>query len=312
MIRGIILLIVAPGLFVGAAITIFGLLAPLIPPFEMINHFRPFILGGFIVLLLLVLPLRRGRWLIPVSAFAMLNGALFVLPIIFQATPAPAAQPSAAAMKIVSFNIWVGNRSHDEIEAFLRRENADVVLLQEIEAESAKALLPRLRDLYPHQLSCAERRGCRLALLSRTPWSEADRIDLSYDNPALIWARFGDGAGSYRIAGLHSAWPFLAHVQKQHMDWLTAWRRNVDEPLLIAGDFNLTPFSWNLTRFTWNTGLKRYSTFQRSWPGHRYAPVFLIDHIFSTDGFRPIDVHTGPASGSDHLPVIATVFRSAG
>ena len=110
---------------------------------------------------------------------------------------------------------------------------------------------------------------------------------------------------------MHHAWPLHAYAQANHTEWLIAWRQSVTEPLLIAGDFNLTPFSWKLSKFAWKTGLRRYSTYQRSWPGHLYAPAFLIDHVFSTDTFRPLDVRTGPALGSDHLPIIATVVREA-
>ena len=114
------------------------------------------------------------------------------------------------------------------------------------------------------------------------------------------------------MAGIHSAWPFHPYAQASHTDWLIAWRRSITEPLLIAGDFNLTPFSWKLSKFSWQTGLKRYSTYTRSWPGHRYAPAFLIDHMFSDDTFRPLDVRVGPPLGSDHLPIIATVLHQAG
>ncbi len=311
MIRGIFLLVVCLGLVIGAGVTLLGLLAPISPSFEIANHFRPFTLGGFVVLLAIAMIFRLRRWLIPVAGFALLNGALFVLPVTFQATVASTAETSSAAMKVVSFNIWVGNRPLGEIENFLRKENADVVLLQEIDAEHAADLLPKLKDVYPHQLSCAHARACQLAMLSRTPWSHAEFLKGSVENPAMIWARYGSGDDTYRIASLHHAWPFQAYAQVNHTDWLIQWSYGVTEPLLIAGDFNLTPFSWKLSKFAWMTGLKRYSTYQRNWPGHRYAPAFLIDHVFSTNAFKPIDVRTGPALGSDHLPIIATVVREA-
>lgn len=309
MLRGLGFLVVILGLLVGAAITLIGLLAPLAPDLEIVNHFRPFTLGGFVALFAVAAAFRLRRFLIPVSAFAVLNGVLFVVPLTFQATQASTPSTSSAAMKVISFNMWRGNQDLADIEKFLRDQGADVVLLQEVSGTHAEALLPALADLYPHQLSCADTSHCGLALLSRTEWAEAHTVAGTMDNPALIWARFGTSDRPYRIAGLHHAWPFQAHAQAKHTDWLIAWRRSVSEPLLIAGDFNLTPFSWKLSKFAWKTGLKRYSTYQRSWPGHRYTPAFLIDHIFSSDAFRPLDVKVGPALGSDHLPIIATVLR---
>lgn len=307
MIRSIGLFTVVLGLFVGGALTFSGLLAPLFPTLEMINHFRPFILYGFVILLFVSLVLRLLRWLVFIALFVALNAILFVLPITFQASAATPVDRAAPSLKVISFNMWVGNRTLDDIERFLRDERADVVLLQEIDAKHAATLLPKLADLYPHQLSCATSSSCLLALLSRRPWTQADFLNRGLQNPPMIWARFGTGDESYRIASLHQAWPYQATAQVNNIDWLIAWRQRVTEPLLIAGDFNLTPFSWKLTKFSWETGLKRFSTYQHSWPGHRYAPIFLIDHMFSSDTIRPLDVHTGPSLGSDHLPVVATV-----
>lgn len=307
MVRGVIALVLILGLVTGASITLIGLLAPFAPSLEIVNHFRPFILGGFIALVFLALMFRMRRWLIPVVGFAALNTILLLAPVAFQASQASPAITPAATLKIISFNIWVGNRPLSDIEKFLRKENADVVLLQEISSKHAANLLPLLKDIYPHQMSCAKQRACDLAMLSRTPWTDARIVEGGVQNPALIWARFSEGAQTYRIASLHNAWPFHPYAQANHTDWLINWRKGVSEPLLIAGDFNLTPFSWKLSKFAWETGLKRYSTFQRSWPSHRYAPVFLIDHMFSTAAFRPIDVRVGPSLGSDHLPIIASV-----
>lgn len=311
MIRGFFLVILGIGFAVGAGITVLGLLAPVAPSFEITNHFRPFTAAGFLVLLAAVWLVRARALMVPVLCFAVVNITLFLVPLSFKASEASPTLAGARTFKLISFNMWVGDRPLDDVAAFLNAEDADVVVLQEFNAAHAKRLLPRLKELYPHQLSCADDRSCLMALLSKTPWTDADFIKHSRSNPALVWARFGEGQAAYRIATLHNAWPFQASAQANHTDWLIEWRKSISEPLLMAGDFNLTPFSWKLSKFAWKTGLKRYATYQRTWPGHRYAPAFLIDNIFSTDAFRPIEVRTGPALQSDHLPLIARIaYRS--
>ncbi|MGI9412197.1 MAG: endonuclease/exonuclease/phosphatase family protein [Hyphomicrobiales bacterium] len=313
MFRGLFLVILGICFAVGAGITVLGLLAPFAPSFEITNHFRPFTVAGFLVLLVAVWLFRARSLMLPVLGFAVVNVALFLLPLSFKASEASSSLAGSRTIKLISFNMWVGDRPLDDIAGFLRAEDADVVLLQEFHAGHAKRLLPGLKDLYPHQLSCAQDRSCLMALLSKTPWTEAAFVKHSTANPALIWARFGTGPRAYRIATLHNAWPFQSDAQALHTDWLIDWRRSVTEQLLIAGDFNLTPFSWKLSKFAWKTGLRRYATYQRTWPGHRYAPAFLIDNIFSTDAFRPIEVRTGPALRSDHLPLIARIaYRAPG
>jgi len=311
MVRGFILVILAIGFAAGAGITVLGLLAPFFPSFEITNHFRPFTAGGFLVLLAAVWLIKARSLFAPVLCFSVVNIALFLLPLSFKASEASPTLTGARTFKLISFNMWVGDRPLDDVAAFLSKEDADVVVLQEFNSSHAKRLLPGLKELYPHQLSCADDRSCLMALLSKTPWTDADFINHSRSNPALVWARFGEGSAAYRIATLHNAWPFQASAQATHTDWLIEWRKSITEPLLMAGDFNLTPFSWKLSKFAWKTGLKHYATYHRTWPGHRYAPVFLIDNIFSTDAFRPIEVRTGPALQSDHLPLIARIaYRS--
>lgn len=307
MVRGFFLVILGIAFAVGAGITLLGLLAPLAPSFEITNHFRPFTLGGFLVLLAAVWLFRARSLMLPVLCFAIVNVALFLLPLSFKASEASPTLAGAKTFKLISFNMWIGDRPLDDVARFLRAEDADVVLLQEFNSSHAKRLLPGLKEAYPHQLSCAEDRSCLMALLSKKPWSDAAFVKHSTSNPALIWARFGSGSAAYRIATLHNAWPFHANAQEKHTNWLIEWRKSISEPLLMAGDFNLTPFSWKLSKFAWKTGLKRYATYQRTWPGHRYAPAFLIDNIFSSDAFRPIEVRTGPALQSDHLPLIARI-----
>jgi endonuclease/exonuclease/phosphatase (EEP) superfamily protein YafD len=53
-------------------------------------------------------------------------------------------------------------------------------------------------------------------------------------------------------------------------------------PFVLAGDFNMTPWTDKLTGFTQATRLKRYSTFHFTWPLHArditLLPFVAIDN----------------------------------
>jgi endonuclease/exonuclease/phosphatase (EEP) superfamily protein YafD len=50
------------------------------------------------------------------------------------------------------------------------------------------------------------------------------------------------------------------------------------------------------------------ATFLRTWPADVFhPPLFQLNHVLAGGGVTPIGAHPGPAVGSDHLPVIATV-----
>jgi endonuclease/exonuclease/phosphatase (EEP) superfamily protein YafD len=84
--------------------------------------------------------------------------------------------------------------------------------------------------------------------------------------------------------------------------------RRVDGPLVVAGDFNATPWSLHLATFERLTGLTRLTGLP-SWPARGLGlPQVAIDHIFVSSGMRPLgSATTLDASGSDHLPVRVTL-----
>ena len=84
----------------------------------------------------------------------------------------------------------------------------------------------------------------------------------------------------------------------------------------MAGDFNMTPWSYRLQRLLAAAGLRRHATFLRSWPTDgQYRlpwPAFLIDHVLTTPDVRSVSIRIGPNLGSDHLPVIAQLRLPVG
>ena len=86
--------------------------------------------------------------------------------------------------------------------------------------------------------------------------------------------------------------------------------------LIIAGDFNLAPWSFTLRRLDQRLGLERRDRAMFSWPARLSPkgrltwplPVLPIDHIYAGRAWRTVSVTHGPCLGSDHYP---TVIRLA-
>ncbi len=87
--------------------------------------------------------------------------------------------------------------------------------------------------------------------------------------------------------------------------------RSQTTPLIVAGDFNMTPWTVKLQRITSATGLKRYNTFHPTWPlrvrGVRLLPFAATDNVLASPEFTAISVRAGPDLGSDHRPVVADI-----
>jgi endonuclease/exonuclease/phosphatase family metal-dependent hydrolase len=135
----------------------------------------------------------------------------------------------------------------------------------------------------------------------------------SAEHPEVLWVAFDNkDYGRLKVVGVHLALPFRAEHQTNHVAKLTALRASGDGPLIMAGDFNMTPWSYRQQRLLVATGLRRHATFLRSWPTDRQYllpwPTFLIDHVLTTPDIKSVSIRIGRPSDSDHLPVV-TVLR---
>ena len=86
-------------------------------------------------------------------------------------------------------------------------------------------------------------------------------------------------------------------------------------PLVVAGDFNMSPWTEKLAHFTEQTGIKRYNTLHLTWPMRRknipLLPLVAIDNVFVSRHFAKIATSGGPRLGSDHKAVIADIALAA-
>ena len=97
----------------------------------------------------------------------------------------------------------------------------------------------------------------------------------------------------------------------RQIERLAALRAAHKGPLIIAGDLNMTPWSYRLQRFLARADMRRHATFLRSWPTDGQFrlpfPAFLIDHVLTTPDIKTVSIRIGPKLGSDHLPVVAVL-----
>jgi len=86
-------------------------------------------------------------------------------------------------------------------------------------------------------------------------------------------------------------------------------------PLVVAGDFNMSPWTERLARFTEQTGLKRYNTLHLTWPMRRgnvpLLPLVAIDNVFASPHFAKIATMGAPWLGSDHRLIVVDLALAA-
>lgn len=302
----------------GAALALLGvsLLATWSPAVDVVSHAKGHLIGLAIAAGLALMIGYRPMLVTSLGVFLTLAahtllGMLSEGPL---STPARAAASEASAWKIVSFNTWHSNRSHRRLVDFIDGLRADIVVLSEFGPDKI-ALLHDLERTYPHREGCADEWQCSVVILSRHPYTAAGVADRERSGgPPRAWMQFGSGPSSLTVIGAHLLRPIDGpEAHWRELDQLAAVASETEGRVIVAGDFNATPWSAGFSRFVTRSGLQHMDRFVPTFPaGRRGLPQLAIDHIFASPGMSITGVTLGPDAGSDHRPLLATIEIPSG
>lgn len=208
---------------------------------------------------------------------------------------------------VLSLNTWDARDNVDELIAYFKTAPADVVVLSEV-GPPKQRLVQALRDVYPYQKECTADWACSIALISRVPFEQGGTVGWSRQSPAFVWARF---AGALTVVGTHIARPSrtpLLHARETEA--IAQLVRRIDGSVVLVGDLNSSPWSYSFRALKAQTGLVTARALTPSWPAWPInLPQVALDHILASQDLAFVESKTGPAVGSDHLPVIARLKR---
>ena len=145
---------------------------------------------------------------------------------------------------------------------------------------------------------------CGLAMLSRLPVRSFTNVALPktpgdvVERRHAIVAEIEVGDRVIAVGGIHASHRLWGSLPQLHTLDLELGTR--DLPSVIAGDCNMwgPPIATVLRD-------RRRAVRGRTWPAWR--PHSQIDHIWIDDRFESVDARVGPAVGSDHRAVRATL-----
>lgn len=225
----------------------------------------------------------------------------------------------------MSYNIRNARGADDRvdlvrIERVIASFRPDLVALQEVDAgrprsggEDQAAVLAARLGLTATYAVCIER-GCErygIATLARFPAVATRQLEL----PSLAHRR----SEPRRALLTRFAWPVAGStlaLVNTHLSTLAAERRSQiaaivedlrDDDVVVAGDFNCTPWSRPLRRL--RARLRSATRRARSWPAR--LPIVPIDHILYGGRLSVVEAGSwtegGARHASDHLPVVAVL-----
>lgn len=274
---------------------------------ELATHFKVFYLFGALAAAGLFAFRRRWPWL----AFAIIlvgihapGFATWYLPV-----PRPAAE-KGPVLRVVTANLQTSNRDHDRFLDFVRDADPDILFIQETDL-AWEAALEALEDTYPYHTLEARSDGYGIALFSRLP---LDGLEIRRHPKAkvpAIHARLTLGGQQISILCFHALRPGPGEITARRnlqLSWIPEYVAQQDGPVIIAGDFNVTPWSPHYKAMIASSGLKntrRGHGIAATWPGLPFPiPLLPLDHILVSPEIHTKAFRRGPNTGSDHRPLV--------
>jgi endonuclease/exonuclease/phosphatase (EEP) superfamily protein YafD len=282
-------------------------------PFAQLVALRPYLLGGLLVVVPVLLVLARrlhGAVLAAAGVVVVLVvGAGMVAPRAVATTPVPAG---GHPLTVAAFNTYSGGADVAGVAALIRDERPDLVSLVEASTTFRSKLAPLVEPLGYHLITAvgepegdlggvtavvADHLGdVRSSTYTATPFP---RVELE-----------GGGLGNIRFVAFHTLAPRRGDVPQWQSDVSLAsqWCAG-PQPAIIAGDFNATldhSVFRSATAGCADAAAQRGQGLTPTWP--TWLPSWLgpqIDHVLATDPIVAETFEVREIAGSDHRAVLA-------
>jgi endonuclease/exonuclease/phosphatase (EEP) superfamily protein YafD len=302
-------------------VSVLGVGGAFVYPLDVLNHFEPVTLALSVLAaaIQIVLGKTREKATLACAIVAIVICAAMMTPELAAKAAERRIAPRGQTIKVVELNLWSLNVDIPKTVRWLAAQRADVLVLEEV-VDGTVNVPKMLRAVYPYRNACDPQVPCTTLILSRAKpttsgaWPAPDAAGLH----SAAWATFDSGPSAFTVIGDHAPWPRGKDHQQVQSALLASRIDAFDRrSLIVAGDFNSTPWSFSLRRQDALFGLQRRTRALFTFPVQTYgrwrlhAPfAFLaIDQIYAGSDWKTVSVERGPRLGSDHLPTIAVLTR---
>lgn len=220
----------------------------------------------------------------------------------------------------MTFNIYAKNDNLNALALSVLEVDPDIVVFQEFWRWHRAGLEERLTKTYPYTLHCQGGRRSFVALYAKIPFAPQPGNDcmdsLTADQrTSIISVQFPatETHGSFSVVTTHFDWPVPIQRQRKQVDTFIEALAQVDGPVLVAGDFNSTPYSYSLKSLIERASLQRIAKNIPTWPAPPTYPIPMppwlqLDQIMSRGNVIATPAHRGPNGGSDHYPLYTDFY----
>lgn len=250
-----------------------------------------------------------------------------------------------AQVKIISLNLFEGGLLWDNIVAFLTKENADILCLQEVfngdtQQPAHLQTVPRLKTLFPdfffyyapelEEIRSDGRGDVGNAILSRWPLQDEKTIFLHGEYQKIVRPLDEKSFSHYpknmvsavvevpnsqplHVLNLHGVWGIDGNdnPERLKMSEIIISKINGKKPLALMGDFNLVPNTDTIARIEQHlTNVFKDELTTTFNMRHKTNPGYataVVDMFFVTPEVRVLSHECPDDDVSDHKPLVVTL-----
>ena len=298
--------IVGTFMIIGAALCIYQ---PEYHALRVFTRFAPQITVGYWLLGLTFLTLKKSR--LTMLSFICCGFLCLFLKGISDSKVDKPQRTNSMHISVAQINLSLSNSDYNQTLECIRKTNADVLSLQEVDFEWSRRLKDSLSVVYPFSCRVAKTDLYGIELFSKYPFATCDTFYSESIPNLVISLKKTPSSRSVYIVSTYVAPPLFSsayHLMQTQMSIIAQRVRSITEPLITVGDYNIEASSWEIQQFREQAGLlnSRRGFRPSRVDGHFDITEVPTDHIFFTLELECIYFETIVGAKAEHLGILGT------
>lgn len=273
--------------------------------FDITSHFR---VQYCVILTLFASLFLMGRkyWQTGIAVGGALLNFVLIAPLSFGGTIVASEKVSVRVLKV---NLQVTNSAYDKVKNLIQSASPDILILEEYDKVWREKLDGALDD-YPYLTISSWKNGWGIGLYSRMQMENAEARLIKTSPIPFVTAKIIVEGKPVTLIGSHLQDPLTSvrtNVRNIQLSGLAQVVKKVQNPVMLLGDLNISPWSPHFKDFIEESGLsesRKETGLRLTWPTNFFPLKTSIDHCLTSAGVLIHSVTLGADIGSDHYPLI--------
>jgi endonuclease/exonuclease/phosphatase (EEP) superfamily protein YafD len=234
--------------------------------------------------------------------------------------------------RLLTYNVWYGNRGNDAIFSAMEAAQADVIVVQATSSRTGEAMAHHFAGLHVQAQSdfavatryrivnvytppmIGEVSAAFVRYTIETPLGEVDLFNVHPYSPREGFSRIRGGwvHTARKHGSLEEAIARDTSARDLQLQALVDEVGRSQRPVIIAGDTNLPERSLLLREYLdsyRDAFVEAGNGYGYTFPCNRFWPWMRIDRVLLDHHLRAVSAHVGGRGGSDHCPLVVDLER---